>query len=68
MTQIVIDVPYLTIKEFSRRSGMNIETIKKKISAGLIPTMKRKSAQQKALINMVALTKQALAEANAEII
>lgn len=54
MTQIVIDVPYLTIKEFSRRTGMNIETIKKKISAGVIPTMKRKSTQQKALINMVA--------------
>lgn len=66
MTQIVIDTPYITIKEFSKRTGMHIDTIRKKIRAGLIPTMKRKSTQQKALINMVALTKQALAEANAE--
>lgn len=63
---INIDVPYITIKEYVRRTSTeddyreSIKSIRRQINEGRIPTMPREKEGEKVYINLALLTKQAL--------
>ncbi|MBP3142252.1 excisionase [Aliivibrio fischeri] len=60
--QVVISVeaPYVTTKRYAELSGMNLNTIAKKIKEGKIPVMLKEGSRELNLINLALLTKHAL--------
>lgn len=55
---VLIDTPFLSIEEYSRRTGFSTEVIRDDMESGLIPFYQRKR-RCKRLVNMVALTQMA---------
>jgi len=56
MTQISIniDTPVVSVDEFVRRSGIPLPTVRKQISAGIIPILPRAKRNEKVNVNMIA--------------
>ncbi|HFH3052943.1 TPA: hypothetical protein ACGJRA_004161 [Pseudomonas aeruginosa] len=62
--QVVIDTPYMTIAEFSRRSGQSISAVENEIRAGnYLIRPKREGSKGAVLINMVYVVKEAALQA-----
>lgn len=54
--QILIDTPYVTVKELARRSGQSESAIRNQIEDGAVLIREKSDSSKKAvLINMVAL-------------
>jgi predicted DNA-binding transcriptional regulator AlpA len=49
--QIAIDTPYVTKREFLRRTGMTSSTFDNLRNAGKIPVMEKESARATVLVN-----------------
>ena len=56
---VQIDVPYLSIREYAKRSGQSLASVRKQCEAGKLPVRARKDGE-KYFINMALLTKEAL--------
>lgn len=50
--QIAIDTPYVTKREFLRRTGMTSSTFDNLRNAGKIPVMEKESARATVLVNL----------------
>lgn len=57
---IALEAPYVTAKRYAEISGMNLNTIAKKIKEGKIPVMSKSGNRELNLINLALLTKTAL--------
>lgn len=57
--QIAVDAPYVTKKEFLRRTGIAPRTFDKLLSDGDIPIKAKEGKQRLVLINMVKWAEQA---------
>ncbi|MGF1764831.1 excisionase [Aliivibrio kagoshimensis] len=57
---ISVEAPYVTAKRYAELSGMNLNTITKKIKDGKIPVMSKDGSRELNLINLALLTKRAL--------
>ncbi len=51
---INIDTPVVSVDEFVRRSGIPMPTVRKQISAGIIPILPREKRNEKVSVNMIA--------------
>jgi len=62
--QIAIDTPYVTVQEFSRRSGLSDRSIRREIEQGnYIIRPKTEGSKSSVLINMVHMTMEAAEQA-----
>ncbi|WP_152219782.1 hypothetical protein [Pseudomonas sp. SCB32] len=62
--QIVIDTPYVTVQEFSRRSGLSDRSIRREIEQGhYIIRPKAEGTKTSVLINMVHIAMEAAEQA-----
>lgn len=59
---IQVDVPYMTVEEYSRRSGIKTNTVRDLVQRGVLPTKPRSSKQEKIYINMIALAREAASQ------
>ncbi|EKO3553624.1 MULTISPECIES: hypothetical protein [Vibrio] len=57
--QIAIDTPYVTKREFLRRTGMTSSTFDNLRNAGRIPVMDKPSAKSTVLVNLYKWAEQA---------
>ncbi|PCI43996.1 MAG: hypothetical protein COB41_05620 [Proteobacteria bacterium] len=57
---IQLDTPYLTIREFAKRTGLSVRAVSQRASAGEYPLKPRKNDSEKIFINNALLMKQAL--------
>lgn len=55
-TSIVIDTPFLSIKEYARRTNQAVDTVRKDIESGLIPVYQQAKGKKR-LVNMIALAR-----------
>lgn len=56
---IQVDVPYLTVREYARRTGLSEKAVRDLVQAGKLPTKTRTAQQEKIFINMIALAREA---------
>ncbi len=56
-TPIIIDKPYLSVKEYAKKFGTTENAVRKRIAKGRIPSMRQ---GRLLYINMALLTKEAL--------
>ncbi|MBS7559375.1 hypothetical protein KHO49_13620 [Pseudomonas sp. RC4D1] len=62
--QVVIDTPYMTISEFTRRSGQSTSAVENEIKAGkYIIRPKKEGSKGAVLLNMVHMTMEAAKQA-----
>jgi len=55
-THILIDTPFLSTKEYARRTNQAIETVRKDIESGVIPYYQQAKGKKR-FVNMIALAK-----------
>ena len=55
-THILIDTPFLSIKEYARRTNQAQETVRKDIESGVIPYYQQDKGKKR-FVNMIALAK-----------
>ena len=58
--QILVDTPYLSVKEYARRTGQTRGAVAQQARAGKLPVKPRNSDQEKIFINNALLLRQAL--------
>ena len=56
---ILIDAPYITQREYARRTGLTYSSVRSRVERGELPVYRPK-ASSSALINMMVLAKEAL--------
>lgn len=56
---IMLDVPYVTQREYARRTGLTYSSVKSRVDRGELPVFRPKQSSS-ALINMMALAREAL--------
>lgn len=62
--QVVIDTPYMTISEFTRRSGQSTSAVENEIKSGkYIIRPKKEGSKGAVLLNMVHMTMEAAKQA-----
>lgn len=56
---ILVDSPYVTLREFARRTGLTYSSVRSRVDSGELPVY-RPQAGNSVFVNMMALAKQAL--------
>lgn len=61
MANIVVHIesPFITKAKYAEITGLSIDTVNKRVTAGKLPIMPKETAKGTVLINMVALYKRA---------
>ena len=65
--QLSISVPFVTIQQYSQLTGMAVGTIKDKIGKGDIIIKSKKLPREQPLVNMIAMHKIAMKEAEMKV-
>jgi galactitol-specific phosphotransferase system IIB component len=65
--QLSIPVPFVTIQQYSQLTGMAVGTIKDKIGKGDIIIKSKKLPREQPLVNMIAMHKIAMKEAEMKV-
>ncbi len=56
---IQIAVPYMTVEQYSRSSGIPVNTVRSMIQQGRLPIRNKLKAKEKPLVNLLALMHEA---------
>ncbi|EOS8311491.1 TPA: hypothetical protein I7135_01630 [Vibrio vulnificus] len=59
----VLPVPFVTFEEYSRMTGLKIDTIRDYARKGRIITQEKKAPRDKPLVNLIAMNEMAVREA-----